>query len=121
MLTGAIVTRGKFDFQYGKVEVRMKTNTRRGNFPAAWMKPSKNDPNKYGEIDIVEMFGDQGTAHQTIHNHLTATLKKRHPFTVNKKLAVNNWQVYGLEWSPDKLVLTIDGQVTKAFQKSSNH
>ena len=120
MLTGAIETRGRYTFQYGKVEVRMKTNTARGNFPAAWMKPAKIDPNRYGEIDIVEMFGDQGLVHQTVHNHLTTTLKKGRPAAANTALSVNKWHVYGLEWSPEKLVFTIDGQVTKVFQKSSN-
>lgn len=120
MLTGAIETRGKYDFQYGKVELRMKTNTRRGNFPAAWMKPAIIDPNRYGEIDIVEMFGNQGVAHQTIHNHVTQTLKKGRPFSINKKLAVNKWHVYGVEWTPEKLVMTIDGKVTSVFQKSTD-
>ena len=35
MLTGAVFTKDKFEFRYGKVEVRMKTNRRVGNFPAA--------------------------------------------------------------------------------------
>lgn len=121
MLTGAIETRGKYDFQYGKVEVRMKTNTKRGNFPAVWMKPSKIDPNKYGEIDIVEMFGDQGVAHQTIHNHLTATLKRGRPFSIHNWLNVDKWHVYGLEWTPQQLVMTIDGRVTSVFFKSSDN
>ena len=120
MLTGAVETRGKFAFQYGKVEVRMRTNKVRGNFPAAWMKPAKIDPNRYGEIDIVEMFGDQGVANQTIHNHLTTILRRGRPFTAKKTLSVNRWHIYGLEWYPDKLVLTIDGHVTKVFLKSSD-
>jgi len=120
MLTGAIETRGKFDFQYGKVEVKMKTNLTRGNFPAAWMKPAKIDTNNYGEIDIMESFGDQGLAHQTIHNHLTASLKRGRPFSAHTKLSLNKWHVYGVEWTPEKLLFTIDGKVTKVFQKSSN-
>ena len=120
MLTGAIETRGKYDFQYGKVEVRMKTNTARGNFPAFWMKPSKQDPNSYGEIDVMESFGDQGVAHQTIHNHLTNTLKRGRPFSARTKLRLNKWHVYGLEWTPDKLVFSIDGKVTKVFLKSTD-
>lgn len=120
MLTGAIETRGKYDFQYGKVEIRMKTNTMRGNFPAAWMKPTKTDPNRYGEIDIVEMFGDQGVAHQTIHNHQTQVLKKGKPISANRNITVDEWHVYGLEWTPGKLVMTIDGRVTGVFFKSSD-
>ena len=108
MLTGAIETRGKYTFQYGKVEVRMKTSTKRGNFPATWMKPEKIDKNSYGEIDIVEMFGDQGVAQQTIHNHMTTILGKGRPFNVSKRIQLNKWHIYGLEWTPDKLVFSID-------------
>lgn len=120
MLTGAIETRGKFSFQYGKVEVRMKTNLKRGNFPAAWMKPEVIDPNRYGEIDIVEMFGNQGLAQQTIHNHITTILKQGRPFNTNKRIPLNKWHVYGVEWTAEKLVFLIDGMVTKVFQKSTD-
>lgn len=120
MLTGAIETRGKYSFQYGKVEVRMKTNNKRGNFPAAWMKPDIIDPNKYGEIDIMETFGDQGLVHQTIHNHLTTILKKGKPFSAQTKVRLNKWHVYGVEWTPEMLIFTIDGRVTKVFLKSKD-
>lgn len=120
MLTGAIETRGKYSFQYGKVEVRMKTNNRRGNFPAAWMKPEVIDPNRYGEIDIVEMFGDQGLAQQTLHNHITTILKRGRPFNTNRKIALNKWHVYGIEWTPEKVVFLIDGEVTRVFKKSTD-
>ena len=121
MLTGAIETRGKFSFQYGKVEVRMKTNTRRGNFPAAWMKPDDIDPNNYGEIDIVEMFGNQGVAQQTIHNHITTILKRGRAFNVvNKQIALDKWHVYGIEWTPKKISFLIDGNVTREFKKSTD-
>lgn len=59
MLTCAFSTQGKFEFQYGKVEVRLKTNCDEGNFPAVWLLPAeqKGAPFKYGEIDIFETFG----------------------------------------------------------------
>lgn len=120
MLTGAIETRGKFAFKYGKVEVRMRTSNRRGNFPAAWMKPATIDPDRYGEIDIVEMFGDQGLAQQTIHNHPTTILKRGHPFNVHKKITLNRWHVYGVEWTPTRIVFYIDGEVTGVFEKSTD-
>ena len=62
MLTGAVETFGKFSFQYGKVEVRMKTNLKQGNFPAVWLKPVPvRGDSLYGEIDIVETFGNQNS------------------------------------------------------------
>ena len=39
MLTGAVDTRSSFAFQYGKIELRMRTNMLPGNFPAAWLLP----------------------------------------------------------------------------------
>ena len=56
MITGAKETRDNFSFTYGKVEVRLKTNLHRGNFPAAWMMPQPpcdGWPNA-GEIDIFD-------------------------------------------------------------------
>lgn len=56
MLTGAVDTRSSFAFQYGKIELRMRTNMLPGNFPAAWLLPKQPaPPHPYsGEIDIVE-------------------------------------------------------------------
>lgn len=39
MLAGAVFTKDKFAFKYGKIEVRMRTNLQKGNFPAAWIMP----------------------------------------------------------------------------------
>lgn len=119
MLTGAIETRGKFAFQYGRVEVRMRTNLRQGNFPAAWMVPDYNGEDKrYGEIDIVEMFGTENMSAHTVHTHRTYTLKKggikndrRH------KVAVDEWHVYGVTWTKDRITWTVDGREVLNYDK----
>lgn len=120
MLTGAIESKGKFSFQYGKVEVRMKTNNERGNFPAVWMKPVVTDKNNYGEIDIVETFGDLGVAKQTVHNHITTILKRGREFQLSNRISLNRWHIYGLEWTPTYLAFYIDGQLVDVFRKSSD-
>ena len=67
MLTSAFSTKDKFEFKYGKVEVRLRTSNVEGNFPAVWLLPAeqKGAPFRYGEIDIFETFGNDGIAHQT--------------------------------------------------------
>ena len=121
ILTGAVDTRHTFTFQYGKVEVRMKTNIKEGNSPAAWLFVDKRLKNpRYGEIDIFESFGNRGTAHQAVHTHQTWILKKKgvkHEFSI--PLNVKKWHVYGLEWTPDKLIWTIDGIVVAQYTKSN--
>jgi beta-glucanase (GH16 family) len=120
MLTGAINTKDKFAFQYGKVEVRVKTNLLEGNFPAAWMRPqSDGTPYRYGEFDIFEAFGADGIARQTIHSHRSAILKKQKISTFSKKVSVGKWHVYGLEWTPEYILLTIDGRATSYYGKST--
>lgn len=119
MLTGAIETIRKFSFQYGRVDIRLKTNLLRGNFPAAWMKPEVIDPNKYGEIDIFESFGDQGIAQQTIHNHTSVIFKKdidKGKFKTD--IDLDKWHVYSLVWTPTELIFLIDDLVTGRFFKS---
>ena len=125
MLTGAVETQGKFAFQYGKIEVRAKTNLHSGNFPAIWLIPESPAP-QYplgGEIDIFESYGPNRNAEQAVHSHWTLDLK--HPDKPNNKFVkhdinINRWHVYGLVWTPDKLVFTIDGKVTGVYAKSDN-
>lgn len=119
MLTGAIESFKKFSFKYGKVEIRMKTNLLQGNFPAVWMIPIPEDKDRrYGEIDIVEMFGNKNQSHHTIHTHQTFTLKTKKPTEFIGKIDIRKWHVYGIEWMPDKIVWTIDGKRVGTYRKS---
>lgn len=120
-LTSAIETSGKFSFQYGKVEVRMKTNNLRGNLSAVWMKPAIDYPKIYGEIDIAETFGNMGVVQQTVHSQQTVVLKKvtaQNAFRTT--LPVEKWHIYGVEWSPDKIIYTVDGKVSAVYRKSND-
>ena len=119
MLTGGVNTRDKFEFQYGKVEVRMKTNFIPGNFPAAWLfKTHSQASNLYGEIDIVEVFSNQKKASHTIHSQYTQT-HKPHGLknTFSKDVDVRKWHVYGIEWTPDYVLWTVDGETTGIYKK----
>ena len=120
MLTGAVETQGKFSFQYGKVEVRMKTNLKQGNFPAIWMKACDNKAdNRYGEIDIVETYGYKKASFHTIHTHETYTLKTKKPTEFSRDLDISRWHVYGVEWTPDSITWTVDGQEVGVYRRSS--
>lgn len=125
MLTGAIETKGKFSFQYGKIEVRARTNLHEGNFPAIWLMPEPPAPeHPYGgEIDIFESYGTHRDAKQTIHTNWTLNLKQNNnPKNQFRKsyFDINRWHVYGLEWTPTKLVFIIDGWVTGVYEKSTD-
>ncbi len=125
MLTGAVETCGKYSFQYGKIEVRAKTNLHQGNFPAIWLmpQPPAEDHPYGGEIDIFESFGTHRDANHTVHSHWTLNLKhadKPKSHFVKTYFDVNKWHVYALEWTPNSLVFMIDGKVTGVYNKSED-
>ncbi|MCF0235233.1 MAG: glycoside hydrolase family 16 protein, partial [Bacteroidaceae bacterium] len=107
MWTGGVRTRGRFSFQYGKVECRALTNPFVGNFPAIWMMPddqSKGWP-ACGEIDIWEQVNEEQRSHHTIHSNWSYTLKKTTPTsTFNKAIPFDRYHTYGLEWNADELI-----------------
>ncbi|MBR1732420.1 MAG: glycoside hydrolase family 16 protein, partial [Alloprevotella sp.] len=122
MLTGSRETQGKFSFTYGKVEVRLKTLRHRGNFPAAWMMPeppAEGWPNG-GEIDIFETIDDQDRAWHTVHSNWTHNLgyKNNPASTFNEPCTVEDWHVYGLEWTEDEIKWTVDGKQVGYYFKA---
>lgn len=58
--SSSINTRGKFDFQYGIVEIRAKVDTAMGMWPAIWTLGVKNPWPANGEIDIMEFYRVKG-------------------------------------------------------------
>ncbi|TGE27654.1 glycoside hydrolase family 16 protein [Hymenobacter metallicola] len=57
-----LITKGKRDFQYGRIDVRAKLPKGKGIWPAIWMLGSDIDRNNWpvcGEIDIMELRGSQ--------------------------------------------------------------
>ena len=83
-----IITKGKAEFTYGKVEIRAKLPGGRGLWPAIWMLGT-NFENKgwpeCGEIDIMEHVGFEkdsvfGTIHTKSYNHIIGTQKGKKIF-----------------------------------------
>ncbi len=121
MLTGAVDTRSSFAFQYGKIEIRMRTNMQPGNFPAAWLLPKQPAlPHPYsGEIDIMESYGQNPNTYHTAHSFWTTDAKQAmtpcHQF--HEKVDVTQWHVYGLEWTKDQLTWMVDGKVVGVYKR----
>lgn len=102
-----LVSKGRGDWTYGKIEVRAKLPKGRGSWPAIWMLASQSSygdaywPDN-GEIDVMEHVGyDPGIVHCSIHtenyNHTKGTQR-------SAKRPVNNFDtefhLYSVEWTP---------------------
>jgi beta-glucanase (GH16 family) len=118
-----LVTKGKGDWKYGKIEVRAKLPRGLGTWPAIWMLGSAT-PFKWpddGEIDIMEHVGfDPGVIHGSIHcqkyNHVIGT-QKTSVIKVND--CMDEYHVYGLEWDSENITILVDDK--KYFSFKNEH
>lgn len=62
--SSSVITKGKFDFKFGRLEVRAKIPTDGGAWPAIWTKGIQMPWPHCGEIDVLEFYCKK--AEQTI-------------------------------------------------------
>ena len=121
-LTGGIWSKGKFAFQYGKIEIRAKLECGKGAWPAMWMLAEQEKYGKFprnGEIDIMEHLNFDSIIYQTTHSYYTLELKKpdNPPHFGTAKLDVSGFNTFGINWYPDKIVFTLNGQETFTYPR----
>lgn len=111
-----LVTDGKFEFLYGKVEARAILPGGRGSWPAIWMLGANIGEVGWpdcGEIDIMEYVGYNpnvihGTAHaKNYYWKIDEQQTKQIPVTGVE----NEYHVYGIEWYEDRIDFLFDGDV----------
>ena len=120
--TGCIQTRDKFVFKYGKIEVRARLGKGKGSWPAIWLMPQES---KYGgwpdsgEIDIMEHLNRDTIVYQTLHSHhIDKQQQKKNPvYFATVPFKEGKYNVFGLEWYPDRLDFFINGQKTFTYPK----
>jgi len=133
---------GKVDILYGRIDVRARLPRGQGTWPAIWMLSSnpfhyattcedEDDwqgsddcdawPNS-GEIDIMEQVGYQmGHVHGTVHS-------KSYPWPLwNQRKGriliddvADQFHVYSLEWTPDRIDIFVDDTVYLTYINEGN-
>ncbi|GAB3506184.1 glycoside hydrolase family 16 protein [Pseudoxanthomonas daejeonensis] len=101
-----LVSRGKGDFQYGRIEFRARLPVGRGTWAALWMLPTENRHGGWprsGEIDIMEHVGyDPGQVHVTVHtqayNHKIKTQRGKQAHVDSHS---SEFHRYRVDWTPD--------------------
>ena len=120
--TGCVQTRDKFFFKHGKLEVRAKLDKGQGSWPAIWLMPQES---KYGgwpasgEIDVMEHLNNDTLFYQTLHSHYIDRLgQKNNPrYFATAPFTVGEFNVFGLEWYPDRLDFFVNGKKTFTYPK----
>lgn len=119
-----LVTRGKGDWLYGKVEVRAKLPRGRGMWPAIWMLPTDweyGDWPASGELDIMENVGYDSTCinsniHTKAYNHTIGTNKGDKVYLVDPW---DTWHIYKVEWYADSVSYWVDNTHIFSFAKEN--
>ena len=117
--SASLTTRGLPSWLHGRVEVRAKIPRGRGMWPAIWMLGANRNAGwpACGEIDIMEFVGfDPNTIHGTVHtakyNHLKKTQRGS---TVRVQAPYEDFHVYAIEWSADKIDFFVDDKQYFSF------
>ncbi|MFA9558160.1 family 16 glycosylhydrolase [Evansella sp. AB-rgal1] len=106
--SGAIHTKDKFSFRYGKAEMKAKLPSGQGIFPAFWMMPNI-DQTWLPEIDIMEMLGHKPDEIWMVLHWLDEKNKLTSVSTMHKGVDYSqNFHTYSVEWSPTEVVWYID-------------
>jgi hypothetical protein len=108
----------KYEFKYGKIEVRAKLPSGGGTWPAIWMLGADIDTNAWpacGEIDIMEYKGNEpysvyGTFHYPGRSGGNADGNK-----VPISNAATEFHVYKAIWSPTSIQILVDDTVVHSI------
>lgn len=109
-----LLTKGKFEQQYGRWEARIRLPFGKGIWPAFWLLgDDKNGTEiwpEIGEIDIMEYLGDKpseifGTVHGPGYSAGESISKE---FTLDNGRFDTGFHIFGIEWGPGYINFYVD-------------
>ena len=136
--SGAIETNRSF--RYGYFEIRCKLPIHRGAFPAFWLfhTHDENDPH-YEEIDIFEFSYDipsisdnpylQEISPTRLYTNGSYFANEAVGFgescgrkflEVPSNTSLDSWNVFGCEWSPNRIVYYLNGDVVNEYYSTDS-
>lgn len=118
-----LLTKDKFSFKYGKIEVSAKLPVGGGTWPAIWMLGSNINTVPWpacGEIDIMEHVGNTpNKIYGTVHYPGFSGGNAVGGFT-NIPNVSSTFHTYTVEWSPSTINWLVDGTQFFSFANKGN-
>ncbi|MEO1484969.1 MAG: glycoside hydrolase family 16 protein [Bacteroidota bacterium] len=111
--SGRLLTKDKFEEEYGRFEARMRLPYGQGIWPAFWMLGADIDDNPWpgaGEIDIMEYRGQEptvliGSVHGPGYSGGEAVSKE---YVLENDRFDTGFHVFGIEWGPNYINYYVD-------------
>ena len=110
-----ILTEGKREFQYGRIDIRAKLPFGQGIWPAIWMLGTNINTVGWpvcGEIDIMELVGNKPTTvHGTIHYDNDGYASKTSVLNLSGQSLSDEYHVYSIIWERNLIKWYVDYQL----------
>jgi len=108
-----MVTKGKADFKYARIDVRAKLPIGQGLWPAAWMLPTDTTYGiwpKSGEIDIMEYLGNEPSrVFGTIHYGNNGWRFDSQYYDLEQGSFHEDFHVFTVLWNENCIQFQVDG------------
>jgi beta-glucanase (GH16 family) len=109
--SASLMTRGKTNFEYGRIEMRAKIPRGKGVWPAFWTVGADRTHVDWpfcGEIDIMEFVGrDPDHIYGTIHFALDGKHAKDGG-KIETDRPFDDFHIYAIEWDPERIDFFFD-------------
>ena len=125
-----VSTQETMNFKYGYLVMRAKLPYKQGAWPSFWMKSTgKLVPRKttdyFAEVDILEVFSSVHTLSPNLHKWYADGTHTQYPGEKKESYRFENYynlneeyHLYGFEWTPEKMTMSIDGVDYMTFDLS---
>ncbi|MGL5788008.1 MAG: alpha-L-fucosidase [Bacteroidales bacterium] len=122
--TGAVCTKDKFSFKYGKVEFKARFKSAKGSWPALWLMPQKSEFGGWphsGEIDVMEHLNFDNFVYQTVHTTKTRAQAGNNTWEnskshIRESVDKDDFNTYGIEWNEDGIEFFVNGIHTFTYK-----
>lgn len=121
-----IITKDKFEFTYGRVDVRAKLPSGEGTWPAIWTLGANIDQVNWpacGEIDIMEHWGHEPTEVSSA-THNTACHGGCNNVTVGKTTLTDydtEFHIYSIIWDENEIRFLIDDEYKYKYKPQNRN
>lgn len=122
--SGRILTSGKKEFKYGRIDIRAKLPNGKGIWPALWMLGSNISTVNWpacGEIDIMELLGHEpNKVYGTIHWDEGGHKSSGSSYVLPSGDFSQNFHIYTLFWQEGSMTVYVDYQKVCQYTFSGN-
>ena len=110
-----LLTKGRFETTYGRIEARIRIPRGQGLWPAFWLLGADIDKVGWpasGEIDVMENIGrEPAVVHGTLHGPGYSGDKGiTSSDSLTSAAFADDFHLFAVEWTPDEIRWLVDGQ-----------